>query len=74
MKSEILNSKLVPVSEWVSSENEEGDPPSLATHGWLLLSEIIRLQKLYDARKLQFYLGSDSSDQQILFILEGTSF
>jgi hypothetical protein len=74
MKSEILNSKLVPVSEWVSSEHEEGEPPSLSTHGCLLLSEIIGLQKLYDACKLQFYEGSDSTDQHVLFILEGSSF
>lgn len=73
MKSEILNSKLVPVSEWVSSENEEGEPAPLASEGWLRLSEIIGLQKLYDSRKLQFYEGSDSSDQQVLFILEGSS-
>jgi hypothetical protein len=69
MKSEILNSKLVPVSEFVEDSNEDHQRHSFSNDGYLLLSEIIELQRLYDSRKLHFFEGSDSSEGQILFVL-----
>lgn len=60
MKSELLNSKLVPVSEFAFEEDNSQPSAScfLESESSLRLSEIFDIQRLYEGRKLAFYEGT----------------
>ena len=72
MKSELLNSKLVPVSELAFEEDGSQLRSSagfLESATALRLSEIFALQRLYESRKLAFYEGTESSEELVLIVL-----
>lgn len=65
MKSELLNSKLVPVSELAFEEDRSqirADASFIESESSLRLSEIFDFQRLYEQHKLTFYEGTESSE------------
>ena len=74
MKSEIMNSKLVPVSEYNYNEINICELQQLNFIDKeipLTISQIIYIQYLYDHGKFSYYSGVESSEELILVILEG---
>lgn len=72
MKSELLNSKLVPVSELAFEEDRSvvrSSASFINCETSLRLSEIFDIQRLYENHKLTFYEGTESSEELILIVL-----
>jgi hypothetical protein len=76
LKSELLNSKLLPVSEYNEEEDialeAEEDTPIVGRESLLEISEILEFQRRYDRKKLSVFEGEDNSQDYLMFILEGT--
>lgn len=76
LKSELLNSKLLPVSEYNEEEDialeAEEDTPIVGRESLLEISEIVEFQRRYDRKKLSVFEGEDNSQDYLMFILEGT--
>jgi hypothetical protein len=75
LKSELLNSKLVPVSEYTEEIQEHvefhAQPTFLGRELPLQINEIIAIQELHAARKLHIFEGEENSVDEILFVLQG---
>lgn len=70
MKSQIINSKLVPVSEYIDDGDEMNTPETfIGVEDYLKPSEIINIQFLYDNRKIQIFEGADGSENHYLLLL-----
>lgn len=76
LKSELLNSRLLPVSEYREEEEQAsssvGGLPLVGRDWFLELSEIVALQQLHDRHKLSIFEGEDNSADYLLFVHEGT--